>query len=288
MNRSVVLAVLVPVLSMGVACGGDSSDSAVTVAEGESFDTLASDPAGSVATPETTAVSPPGDVATTTPLSAVNTPEAVRAAIDAGSSAAAWYPRLTGISVGTGLGAPIWFVDIDATGIDADYTARNDVASAIATALTDVADVDTMNVVARWSDGQVASAGGTTTSGGQLADVVALPPAPTTPDEVSAWLATVFGPGGLVALGADETWYASLTSFGTQDYGYGPELALTTTLTAADVWQLTLLQAALQSTGMLIESAGITGADGYYLSLGGGSFGGTSEPGRTGYFYPAR
>lgn len=287
MNRSIANVVLVLLVSMGTACGDDSSATVVTVAEGESFDTLGSDTSASVdpSSAPTTAGPTTTEVATTT---AVDTPEAVRGAIDATLATESWYPRLTAISVGTGLGAPIWFVDIDATGIETDYTARSDVASSIAMAITDIAEVDTVNVVGRWSDGTVAAAGGTSRSGGQLADVVALPPAPTTPDEVSAWLATVFGPGGLIALGADETWYSSLTSFGTQDYGSGPELAVTTALTQADVWQLTLLQAALQSSGMLIESVGITCSDGHYLSMAGGSFGGTMAPGRTGYMYPAR
>jgi hypothetical protein len=284
MNRAVTLATLVSVLSIGVACGDDSSGSAPPVSD------VGTTVAGDTVTtaPVTTAAIPSSDVVTTTAGAALlNTPDAVRAAIDAEHASEAWYPRLTGISAGVGLGAPMWFVDIDATGIEGDYSARSDIATSIGMAITDLADVDTVNVMARWSDGTIGLAGGMSVSGGQLADVVTLPPPPTTPDEVSAWLTTVYGPGGLVALGPDEGWYSSLTSFGTQDYGYGPELAVTTTLTGADVWQLTLLQAALQSTGMLIESAAITGGNDYYMSIGGGSFGGTMEPGRAGYMYPA-
>jgi hypothetical protein len=231
--------------------------------------------------------SPTTEVATTVGAAPVATPEAARAVLDATKSSEAWYPRLTGITAGVGLGAPMWFIDIDATGIETDYTARGDVASSIGMALVDIAEVDAVNIIARWSDGFIALASGTSRSGGQLADVTTLPAPPATPAEVQSWLTAVYGPGGLVALGPDETWYSSLTSFGTQDYGSGPELALATTLTAADVWQLTLLQAALQSTGMLLDAAGITCADGHYVSLAGGSFGGTAEPGRNGYMYPA-
>jgi hypothetical protein len=286
MNRAVALALLVPLLSIAVACGGDAGGTTATVAGGEQFGTSAT-AAAETSVPATTVASPTTEVATTVGAAPVATPEAARAVLDATRSSEAWYPRLTGISAGVGLGAPMWFVDIDATGIETDYTARGDVASSIGMALVDIADVDAVNIIARWSDGTIAFASGTSRSGGQLADVVSLPAPPATPADVQSWLAGVYGPSGLVTLGPDETWYSSLTSFGTQDYGSGPELALTTTLTAADVWQLTLLQAALQSTGMLLEAVGITCADGHYVSQAGGSFGGTTEPGRNGYMYPA-
>ena len=89
-----------------------------------------------------------------------------------------------------------------------------------------------------------------------------------------------------MALGPNETWLGSITSLGLVDDGYGPTLAVTTTLTGADVWQLTLLQAALQSTGMLIPNASIDGGNDYVSSMAGGSFGGTMPPGSTGFMYP--
>jgi hypothetical protein len=289
MKRFVVFATLLP-LAVATACGGSSSTGAPPgTGSGGDQTTVALD--GTVATtvaPETTASVPMVAVDTTVTAAGATTPEEVRAAIDAKYAAETWYPRLTGIATDTGLGARVWMVDVDVTGIESDVAARSDTVDGIRSAVFDLVVADTVNVVARYSDGTIMYAGSTSSNGGQLAQIATVPAAPTTPDEVDTWLQAVYGPGGLAPLGPNETWLASITSLGLIDDGYGPTLSVNTTLTGADVWQLTLLQAALQSTGMLIPNATINGGNYYVSSMSGGSFGGTMPPGSSGFMYPAR
>lgn len=112
-----------------------------------------------------------------------------------------------------------------------------------------------------------------------------LPAAPGTADEVAAWLEAVYGPGGIVEPGAEETWYDSITSIEYTDPGYGMQLVVSTTLGADDVAELASLSNALATTASpLIEKLTIQGADGY-VSVGGPI---AANPGDGGYYYIPR
>jgi hypothetical protein len=131
---------------------------------------------------------------------------------------------------------------------------------------------------------------GAVSSGGTpMSEAFDLPPAPETAEELRAWMQSVYGEGGMIELGADETWYGSITG-----YSYEiPEgmtealLVVRTSMTKDDIdaedMQYYRLQRAIQATGSpLLSFYAVLGPDDELLV---GSSGTAAEPGTGGPQY---
>ncbi len=218
---------------------------------------------------------------------AITSPEALKAAFDADHADAEWYADLTDVTVETYLGAPVLVIHVGWTGDDPDWDAKNRKTEAIRQAI-DGYEVDIApNVAIADGDGTVWALGsGGTGEGVPMADAFELPPAPATAAEVEAWLAAVYGPGGIVTLGPAEGWYGSIQSVTMESPGSGmaEQLTVRTSIASPKGTDYSLLMLALQTTGSpLMASYGIKTADG---GGSGGSAGGLTGPGANGWFYP--
>lgn len=211
---------------------------------------------------------------------ALASPADLKAAIDRDHADAEWYGDVTDVTLETFLGAPVAVVHVAWNSTGGDYEVTNRKQTAINDAMSAYEISFAPNNALVTADGAISKLN----SSGQfdaapMEMVYALPAAPTTAAEVQAWLASVYGPGGLIALGANETWYAAIDSVEMED----GRLQVETKLAENDVMQRDLLNIALQTTGSpLLSAYGISGTDG---SLMGGSAGG-GTPGMNGFFYP--
>jgi len=210
----------------------------------------------------------------------IASPADLRAAIDRDYSDAEWYGDVTDVTLETYLGAPVAVVHVAWDSTDGDWEVRNRKVDALNNALGEYEIAFAPNVALVSADGAISKMN----SSGQfdaapMESVYTLPAAPTTADEVKAWLDSVYGPGGLIALGANETWYGSIDSVQMED----GVLRVETKLTEAETTQRDLLNFALQTTGSpLLSAYGISGTDGSYL----GGAAGSGTPGMNGFFYP--
>jgi hypothetical protein len=210
----------------------------------------------------------------------IASPADLKAAIDRDHADAEWYGDVTDVTLETYLGAPVAVVHVAWSSTGGDYEVTNRKQTAINDAMSAYEISFAPNNALVTADGAISKLN----SSGQfdaapMEIVYALPAAPTTAAEVQAWLASVYGPGGLIALGANETWYAAIDSVEMED----GRLQVETRLAETDVMQRDLLNIALQTTGSpLLSAYGIRGTDGSYL--GGSAGGGT--PGMNGFFYP--
>ena len=208
----------------------------------------------------------------------------MKAALAAEHSTEAWYASVTDITLETHLGAPVLVLQVTWDEMTTDYDTRTLVLDPARAAIDNYDTPLAINIATRDVVGAFSSIGGGGSDIGLLNELVALPPAPTTPDELSAWLATVFGPGGLVPLGPEETWYSSITSIGMEDLGSGPLLMVTTTLGPDDKTEQASLALAVRLTGSpLTEGWNVRGSAGFFTAWGGW---GGAAPGTTGWFYP--
>lgn len=123
-----------------------------------------------------------------------------------------WWSRIIEIREVTILGAPtIWVM----TDISTDEPDANDLEFAIDDALSSLEQEFAHNLEVRAFFGdppQPFGMGLGSRSGTSMVEAFDLPPAPQSAEELTAWLETVFGPEGMIELGADETWYSSITS----------------------------------------------------------------------------
>jgi hypothetical protein len=210
---------------------------------------------------------------------AIGSPADLKAAIDADYADAEWYGDVTDITLETYLGAQVAVVHVAWNSTDPDYETRNRKQNALNDAMGGYDIAFAPNVALISADGAIARLN----SSGQfdampMADALELPAAPTTPAEFKAWLAAVYGPGGLIALGPNETWYASIDSMQMDDGVFVVE----TKIARADTTQQDLLNLAMQTTGSpLLSNYGIRGTDGSYL----GGSAGSGAPGMNGFFY---
>lgn len=210
----------------------------------------------------------------------LTTVDQVKAALAADHTSADWYPYLADITLETYLGAPVLLLHVTWDDNDTDYEGKSDRSFAMLLALQDYDTPLTANVSTLDGSGNLFGAGSTSQAGAMpMADRFDLPPAPTTTAEMQAWLDAVYGPGGLVKLGPEETWYAAITSIGP-----GPDapLTVTTTLAPEDKLGMTLLQMALQTSGSaLLESYAVIHSGGF----GSSGYAPPGEPGAFGYYY---
>lgn len=216
----------------------------------------------------------------------ITTVEALKAAIDKDYADASWYGDLKDISVGTYLGAQVLVLHVGWNTISDDPTAQmtkvTDLQSAIGALAPriapNVATVDADGAFSRLSSSSILDAAPMNTS-------LSVPAAPTTAAEVKSWLAAVYGPGGLVKLGPDETWYTSIKSVEMDDIGLDtPSLTVKTSLSQTkDRTQWDLLCFAVQSSGSpLLENwAVVSTTDSSILS----GYAPASEAGSMGLYY---
>ncbi|MBN2404641.1 MAG: hypothetical protein JXE06_03585 [Coriobacteriia bacterium] len=226
---------------------------------------------------DSTGASSGGDSISST---AIASPADLRAAIDRDHADAEWYSDVTDISLETYLGAPVAVVHVTWPSTGTDYVVSNRKQTAISEAMSAYEIAFAPNRALVTADGAVSRLGSSSGSSYMpMNDVYTLPAAPTTAAEFKTWLDSVYGPGGLVTLGADETWYAAIDSVEMED----GTLKVKTSLAREDLTQRDLLGLAMQTTGSpLLSKYGISGADGSYV---GGSVGGMGEPGMNGLYY---
>jgi hypothetical protein len=213
-------------------------------------------------------------------LGTLGTVEELSAALAADHSKEEWYPYLSGMTLETFLGAPVLLLRVTWDNTDQDYEGKNDRSQAMLAALQAYESPLLTNIATLDGSGNLFGLGSTSEYGAMpMADRFDLPPAPTTAAELTAWLATVYGPGGLVTLGPDEAWYASI-----QGIGPGPDSPLTvvTTLATGDPLGMNLLVLALQTSGSaLLAGYMVLNSEGY----GPAGYAPAGEPGIWGYYY---
>ena len=166
-----------------------------------------------------------------------------------------WWSRIIEIREVTILGAPtIWVM----TDISTDESDANDLDFAIDDALSSLEPEFAHNLEVRafFGDPPKPFGMGPGSRGGTpMTEAFDLPPAPQSAEELTAWFDTVFGPEGMITLGADETWYSSITSIKLLDdpYGYGDMLEIRTTFaddgSQTELEQIELLEKALAASG---------------------------------------
>ena len=207
----------------------------------------------------------------------------LRAALERDHASAEWYGDITDITVETWLGAPVLVVHVGWDMQTADFEVTNRKQQGVIDALFAYQQSIAPNSAIMLADGSFTQAGGSSTlSAVFMTERFALPPAPQTAEEVQAWLATVYGPGGLVTLGPGETWYSAITSITMEELGSGPNLVVRTTAPSAYSTDASLIQMALLTTGSpLLTSFYIEAADGSGSAVGSGP----SEPGSSGWLY---
>ena len=219
------------------------------------------------------------------PADEIATVEDMKAFLAENHADAEWYADVTDLTLETMLGAQVLAFNVTWTSMPDDYEAANRKTQAIIDLVTSTEQSVAPNVVIVLADGAIQFAGSSSVVGdvGPMNTAFELPPAPTTAAEVEQWLATVYGPGGLVTLGPDETWYDSIQSIGMETVADDPTLTVTTSAPSYYSRDASLLNTALMSTGSpLLETYGIRTAD------GSGSSGSASaqEPGMAGFYYP--
>lgn len=232
----------------------------------------------------------PGDARATTTTSETSSSasqitdvDELRAAVEQANSSAAWLGDLKDMTVETRLGAQVLVLRVGWGAANTDWKGKSDKSQAMYQAVQAYDSPLLSNVAYADADGTYAALGSTGQYGAvPMESAFDLPASPTTAKEFKAWLDAVYGPGGIVTLGADETWYASITSVSMEDSGSGPSLTIATTLGHDDLSGISALQRAIQTTGSpLLTSYAIKGADGYFS----GGTAGSGNPGMNGYFY---
>ena len=210
----------------------------------------------------------------------LTTVDQVTAALTADHASAEWYPYLRGMTLETYLGAPVLVLHVTWDNTDQDYQGKSDRSQAMLAALQAYESPLLTNIATLDGSGNLFGLASTSEYGaGPMAYQFDLPPAPAAAADLAAWLAAVYGPGGLVTLGPDETWYASI-----QSIGPGPDSPLTviTTLSADDPVGMNLLVLALQTSGSAaLASFMVLNSEGF----GPAGSAPAGEPGIWGYYY---
>lgn len=228
----------------------------------------------------------PGDTGTKTGDGAIGAIEDLQATLEADYGDQPWFADITGMTLETYLGAPVLAIHVTYSNFASDLPAQNERRSALIDTLNALDITIAPNVALIDADGNIAQAGG---GGGgiPMAEAFALPPAPTDAAGVKAWLDQVYGPGGLVKLGPDETWYASIKSITYEDpWGQGDMLIVATDLPTFKGGQGSLVEYAIYTTGSPLLTSYQIIVDDQTGPVGG--LGGVPEgPGYGGFFYPA-
>jgi len=196
-----------------------------------------------------------------------------------------WYPDITDYTMETYLGAEVLVLHVAWGANDADWEANNAKQQGIQETMPALDIQIAANVAMRDAKGAVWLLFASSTTGPMpMNEAFDLPTAPTNAPEFKAWLDMVYGPGGIVTLGPDETWYSSIESITYEDlYGSGAHLVIRTSIPADDVTQQSLLQLAIATTGSpLLTEVSIFHAGDAMSAYGGGA----GIPGQNGFYYP--
>lgn len=259
-----ILLALVLALSLTACGGGEKQDS------------------GSVAPGEPAASGGSGDDSTAD--DGIATVDDFKALLAGGHADAEWYADVTDVTLETMLGAPVLAIHVAWSGVPDDYDAMDRKTMALGDLMSTTQQSIAPNVVLLHADGTVTELFGSGGTGiADMTEAFDLPPAPTTAEEVAQWLETVYGPGGLVTLGPDETWYAAIESIRMESAAGGKTLVVTTRAPSLQSLDASLLDRALLSSGSpLLENYGIRAADGSASSTFAQTLVGT------GFLYPLR
>jgi len=212
--------------------------------------------------------------------------EDLQAALEADHGDAPWFADITGMTLETYLGAPVLAIHVTYSNSAADFETQNANRSALIDAISAYDITIAPNVALLDADGNIAQAG-SGDGGIPMAEAFTLPPAPTDAAGVKAWLDQVYGPGGLIKLGPDETWYASIQSITYEDpWNQGDMLIVSTDLPTFKGGQGSLVEYAIYTTGSPLLTSYQIIVDDQTGPVGG--LGGVPEgPGYNGFFYPA-
>ncbi len=197
-----------------------------------------------------------------------------------------WYPDITDYTMETYLGAEVLVLHVAWGADDADWEASNAKQQGIQQVFPMLKIDIAANLAMVDGKGRVWRLGSSSASGPMpMNEAFNLPTAPTNAPEFQAWLDIVYGPGGMVTLGPDETWYSSIESvtFETLDDGMGPRLVVRTSIPEADFTQQSLLLLAIESTGSpLLSKVSI-----FHAGDAGSAYSGAPGiPGMSGFYYP--
>lgn len=169
-----------------------------------------------------------------------------------------WWKRVTSIEQGTELGSPVIIVRTDIRNTDSDSYG---LASKIAEAVADLdpafaPNVEVFGLIEIDGKDRPAPMGGSGSGGKMMTEKFDLPPVPQNAAELQSWLNKVYGKGGLVKLGPQETWLKSIKSIRMEPSPAGDgksALVIRTTIPPTDrdqpIQQMMLLQKAIQSSG---------------------------------------
>jgi hypothetical protein len=217
---------------------------------------------------------------------AITAIEDLQAALKADHGSEAWFADITGMTLETYLGAPVLAIHVTYSNSTTDFETQNANRNALIDALAAYDIKIAPNVALLDADGNIAQAG-SGDGGVPMAEAFDLPPAPTTPEGVKQWIDQVYGPGGLIKLGPDETWYAAVGEIEVDDpWDQGDMLVVNTSLPTFKGGQGSLVEYAIYTTGSPLLQR-------YYIIVGDGTgpVGGLGAPpegpGYGGFFYPA-
>ena len=183
--------------------------------------------------------------------------DALKAQAEEAFGSEPWFSRITEWRYTTMVGAPTLALMTD---IDRESPEAQDMPYEMAESIASlepefVHNIDVWTIYEgiggqKWSRAAWVTSGGT-----QMAEAFDLPEAPTGNLQMEVWMEGVFGPGGLIELGPDETWYDSIESYAWEAPDGGGEdiLIVRTSMTYDDLdatdLQFHTLNMALNTTG---------------------------------------
>lgn len=184
--------------------------------------------------------------------------KSLETAMEDAHSDAEWWKHVTGIEQATELGSPVIVVRTDIRNTDTEsYEFVNEIAEAVADLNPTFApNVEVFGLIEIDGQDRPTPMGGSGSGGELMTEKFDLPPSPQTASELLAWLNKVYGEGGLVKLGPQETWLKSIQSIRMEPSPAGDgksALVIRTTIPKSDrdqpIQQIVLLQKAIQSSG---------------------------------------
>lgn len=184
--------------------------------------------------------------------------KSLETALEKANSDEDWWKHVTSIEQGTELGSPVIIVRTDIRSSDSDsFGLINKIAEAVADLDPAFApNVEVFGLIEIDGKDRPAPMGGSGSSGVMMTEKFDLPPAPQTVSELKTWLDKVYGEGGIVKLGPEETWFKSIKSIRMEQSPAGDgtsALVIRTTIPPTDrdqpIQQIALMQKAIQSSG---------------------------------------
>ena len=203
----------------------------------------------------------------------------------------AWWPHITEWRYTTAMGAPTLtlITDLD-TSTSEDQETVYAIPEAIAALGPEfVTNIDVYSTYEGLSGQEYTRVAWATSGGTPMAEAYDLPEVPTGDIQMEVWMEGVFGPGGMIELGPEETWYESIEGFSWEAPEGGGEdiLIVHTSMTREDInasdLQFQTLNRAVNSSGspLLREWQVLGQGDEWLLTL----YSSGGEPGQEGPNY---